>query len=124
MIEAYKKFWTNYFNFKDRSTRKDFWLVFLCNIIIGFILGTLVSFTKGVNPDGTYDMKNIFVILTSLYEIATLIPGLALDVRRMHDINKSGWSVLIVLVPFVGWIIWLVWLCRASVDNNKYGKTV
>jgi uncharacterized membrane protein YhaH (DUF805 family) len=61
----------------------------------------------GTNDAGTN-------ILSSIWSLATLIPGIALDVRRMHDIGKSGWAILISLVPLVGWIILLVWLCQPS----------
>jgi len=110
MLEAYKKFLSNYANFNGRSSRSDYWYVFLVNFIIGFVLGLL---------------GDLGVILSSLYSIAVFIPSLALIVRRLHDINKSGWSYLFMLIPLVGWIIVLVFLCTDSVnENNKYGERV
>lgn len=110
MVEAYKKFLSNYANFNGRSSRSDYWYVILANFIIGIVLGLLGDF-------GT--------ILSSIYSIAIFIPGIALVVRRLHDINKSGWSYLFVLIPLVGWIILLVFLCTDSVnENNKYGERV
>ena len=125
MIEAYKNFWKNAFDFSNRTSRAGFWWVILCNVIISFIIGTFIGFTGGMNADGSYNYSNIFVIIMSIYELACIIPGLALDVRRMHDINKSGWAILIVLIPLVGWIIWLIWVLKDSVnENNKYGAQV
>lgn len=110
MIEAYKKFFINYANFKGRSTRSDYWWVILMNFIIGFAFGLLGEFGQ---------------TLSALYSVVTFIPGIALVVRRLHDINKSGWNYLLVLIPLVGFIIVLVYLCTASVnENNKYDENV
>lgn len=120
MVEAYKKFWKNYTNFQGRTTRSDFWYVILCNMIIGFILGFLQGLTGGAEDKG-----NIFNIITSIYSLACLIPGLAIEFRRLHDINKSGWNLLLALIPLVGFIIVLVYYCKESVnENNQYGETV
>lgn len=116
MIEAYKKFFRNYANFKDRSTRKDYWLVILINIIIGFCVGLIGGFLGE-------EAEKVCTVVVGIYSLATLIPSLALEVRRLHDINKSGWFILISLVPAVGSIILLVFLCMDSVnENNQYGK--
>lgn len=113
MIEAYKKFLRNYANFNGRSTRSDYWYVVLANFLIGLILG----FIAGLIPQLSF--------LSTLYTLAVLIPGIALVVRRLHDINKSGWYYLMALIPLAGFIIVLVYLCTASVnENNKYGEIV
>ena len=110
MIEAYKKYFINYANFKGRSSRSDYWWVVLANIIIGAVFGCLGEFGE---------------TLSTLYTIVTLVPGIALIVRRYHDINKSGWNYLFILVPFVGFIIVLVDFCKKSVnENNKYDEKV
>jgi uncharacterized membrane protein YhaH (DUF805 family) len=115
MVEAYKRFFANYANFKGRSTRSDYWWVVLCNIIIGFVLGFL---------DGLLGTE-IFYIISYIYDIVILIPGIAISVRRLHDINKSGWYCLIALIPFVGSIILLIYMCTASVnEGNQYGEVV
>ena len=108
MIEAYKKFFLNYANFDGRASRRDYWWVVLANLIIGMIFGFLGKF-------GT--------TLSSIYSIITLVPALAIIVRRLHDINKSGWNYLLILIPLVGWIIVLVYFCTDSVnENNRYGE--
>ena len=112
MIEAYKKFWLNYTNFKGRASRSDYWYVVLANFIIGIIFGIL---------GGSADTTNIFDIIYYMYTLAILVPGLAICVRRLHDINKSGWYYLMILIPLAGPIIVLVYLCKASVnENNQY----
>lgn len=118
MIEAYKKFLRNYANFNGRSTRSDYWWVMLCNFIIGFVLG----FFAGLLGDNG---GNIFMTISYIYELAVLIPGLALSVRRMHDINKSGWTILIALIPLVGAIILFIFTLKDSVnEGNQYGEIV
>lgn len=111
MVDAYKRFLSNYFNFKGRSTRSDYWYVVLANMLIGFVLGLIGGMVEGL------------AFLGGLYTLAVLIPGIALVVRRFHDINKSGWWYFIAFVPLVGFIVMLVFLCTASVnENNKYGE--
>ena len=110
MIEAYKKYFINYTNFKGRASRSDYWWVVLMNLLIGLALGCLGEF------GGT---------LSAIYSIITLVPGLALIARRYHDINKSGWNYLLILIPLVGWILVLVDFCKDSVnENNKYDEKV
>lgn len=104
-MEEYKKFWTNYTNFSGRSTRRDYWIAALINFVISGIL-SYISKTLG-----------------GIFSLITLIPGLAIAFRRLHDINKSGGWIFISLVPLVGWIIYIVFMCTASVDeNNQYGE--
>lgn len=116
MVEAYKKFWRNYTNFSGRSTVSDYWFVFLANVIIGFVIG----FIDGLMGESAIQISNVVVII---YTIATLIPSLALSIRRLHDTNKSGWFLLLGLIPIVGQIILLVFYLSGSVnEGNKYGK--
>ena len=116
MVEAYQKYLTNYANFKGRSTRSDYWYVVLANFIIGFVLGFVGSILH---------LGKITDIISIIYSLATLVPGIAIVFRRLHDINKSGWFYLLVLIPIVGWIIMLVFLCTPSVnENNNYGEIV
>lgn len=117
MIDAYKRFLKNYANFSGRSTRSDYWYVILANFLIGFVIG----FIGGLIPD----LAGVTALISGLYSLAIIIPGIAIVVRRLHDINKSGWFYFIALVPLVGGIILLVFLCTASVnENNRYGERV
>lgn len=104
-MEEYKKYWRHFSNFNGRSTVKDYWTVFLIN----FLIGCVISATG-------------LMELSYLATIVFFIPGLAIAVRRMHDVNKSGWYLLMSLIPLIGWIFVIVALCSASVvENNKYG---
>ena len=114
MIEAVKVFFRNYTNFSGRSTRADYWWVVLASVIFGFCLGLVC----GILRIDTKAMAG----LEGLIGLALIIPSLALSVRRLHDINKSGWFLLLALIPFVGGIIILVFTLLDSVnEGNNYG---
>lgn len=115
MVEATKKaFIENYANFKGRTNRSDFWWAILGYFIASFIVGFVGGLLFGTS-------ENNVNILTTVFMLATIVPALALEVRRLHDINKSGWFVLVSLIPFVGSIILIIWFCGDSVnENNSY----
>lgn len=114
MLESFKRMFKNALNFKDRTSRKDFWNAFLMTIIIGFILGLISGFLG----------KTISIIVNVLFYLVLIIPTMSMDVRRLHDSNKSGWYLLMELIPIVGWIFVLVAFCSESVEPNKYGKLI
>ena len=96
--------------FSGRANRKEYWYFFLFNIIISIVLSVIVNVIgHGAN------------IISILYSLAVLVPSLAVAVRRLHDIGKSGWWILITLIPLVG-PIWLIILLamRSKTENNKY----
>ena len=91
----------------ERSTKKT--VVNALGFVLGFI-GGLIPALAGLTS-----------VLASLYSLAALIPGIAIVVRRLHDVNKSGWYYFIALIPFVGFILLLIALCTDSVnENNNY----
>lgn len=109
-MQEYIAFWTNYFNFSDRTTVRGYWMYALVNLIVAIAMSIFSIFLDFVN------------ILITIYSIASIIPSFSMSVRRLHDINKSGWWLLIVLIPLIGPIILLVWSCFGSVDQgNRYG---
>ncbi len=114
MIEAVKVFFRNYTNFSGRSTRADYWWVMLASFLFGFCLGVITTVLK-------LDVKTAGAI-EGLICLAILVPSLALSVRRLHDINKSGWFLLIAFVPFVGGLILFIFTLLDSVnEGNNYG---
>ena len=72
--------------------------------------GGMMEATYNAGPIGT------------TWSLANLLPGIAIAVRRMHDLDKSGWWILINLIPIVGWIIYIVWACQKGTSgNNRFG---
>lgn len=107
----YIKVLKSYSDFSGRARRKEYWMFFLFNLIISFCLGFVLGFLGAVTGVGS----KLADAITSIYFLLIFIPGLAVAVRRMHDIGKSGWWVI---VPFVN----LVFLCLDSEPHeNKYG---
>lgn len=104
-LDALKK----YTQFSGRATRKEFWMFFLTNALIIIGLVVIDSSVLGNNDP----QKSVLV---SLYNLATIVPYLAIAVRRTHDVGKSGWFVLIPLYNLI--------LLISSGDNNqnKYGS--
>lgn len=105
LISAYKDMLNHYADFSGRTNRPGYWYVVLDNIIISGVLSIL----------GTIPLiGKLFAIVTALYGLAMLVPGLAIAVRRLHDVGKSGWYLFMSLIPLVGWILVLVQLCKQS----------
>ncbi len=102
MIKYYLNVLQNYATFNGRARRAEYWYFFLANFLIGIVLGILEA-SSGVKFLGT------------IYQVAVIIPSIAVGVRRMHDIGKSGWFLLI---PFYN----LILLFTAGDEGvNEYG---
>ena len=109
-LEAFKK----YAVFSGRSRRKEYWYFVLFNIIVSIVLAGIDALL------GTF--TSYIGLLSGIYGLAVLIPTLALTVRRLHDIDRSGWWILIGLVPLIGAIVLLVFaLMEGTPGNNRYG---
>ncbi len=115
-----------YFDFAGRSRRKEYWMFFLLNLIIITVM-TTVLFSLGFSMDPYAASSGgpvtwlIFAVL-GLYSLIVLIPSIAVQVRRFHDQDKSGWFVLINFVPYIGGLIVLVFmLLEGTRGPNKYG---
>lgn len=91
MIEMYKKVvFENYANFNGRARRREYWMFFLVNIIIGIVIG----FVAGL-------ISEKLLIIANIYNLAILVPSIAVAVRRMHDVGKSGWFILIPIYNII-----------------------
>jgi len=102
--------------FTGRARRKEYWIFVLFSVII-FIL---LSFLDGLI--GMVDPVTGFGALSSLYLLAVLIPGIAVSIRRLHDVGKSGWMLLVALIPLIGGIWLLVLMVGDSMPgDNEYG---
>ncbi len=128
-------FFRRYFDFEGRSTRSEYWWVqfFIWLVILGLaILGGLMN---GGNIEGIFEsdaspMSSIFILLIVAFFLAIIIPNLALSVRRFHDLNQTGWLVLVFGVgsalPLVGFFVSIgeiIWFCfRGTVGPNNYGN--
>ena len=101
----------NYANFNGRASRQEYWMFILFNFIFTIVVGFIDGFLS-------------LGFLSLLYLLAILIPGLAVLVRRLHDVNKSGWWFFIIFIPIIGAIWMLILLCTdGNPGENSYGPS-
>ena len=114
-MDWYLKCLKQYADFKGRARRKEYWMFVLFNFIFSFILG-LLDGVFGLDLDGELSLG----VLSGIYTLAVFIPGLAVCVRRLHDVGRSGWYFFLILIPLVGAIILIVWFCTEGdrCENN------
>jgi uncharacterized membrane protein YhaH (DUF805 family) len=114
----YLKVLRNYAVFHGRARRQEYWYFVLINVIISVALAIVDGVT------GTYNSDVGLGLLSGIYTLAVLIPGIAVSVRRLHDIGRSGWWLLIVLVPLVGAIVLFIFMVLDSKpEQNEYGPS-
>ena len=102
--------------FSGRARRKEYWMFVLFNTIFSIVAVVLDNLLGTASEDLGYGL------IYGLYVLAVLIPGLAVTVRRLHDVGKSGWWIFISLVPIIGGIWLLVLLATDSQPGeNRYG---
>ena len=102
-----------YFNFKGRATRQQYWMYTL----FYFILYVVISILGAILGD------TVRTILLALFNLGLLLPSLAIGVRRLHDTDRSGWWYLIALLPFIGSIVLLVFFCLPSTEGeNRFNQ--
>lgn len=114
MVEEIKNglisMFTNYAKFSGRTGKREFWITILGLIIINIIINILAKV-----------LGDIGTAVSAIWSLAILIPELALEVRRLHDTNKSGWYLLMSLIPLVGIILVIIQLTKDSVnEGNNY----
>ncbi|MEN8185787.1 MAG: DUF805 domain-containing protein [Bacteroidota bacterium] len=99
----------NYANFNGRAHRQEFWMFVLFNFIFSIVAAVL-----GYLLDTG--------MISTIYGIAVLVPSIAVATRRLHDIGKSGWLQLLVLIPVVGLILIYFWAIEGEAGRNEYGE--
>ncbi len=109
ILYCYRIFWVDSLFFSGRTRRFDFWVPVIINFLITAFLGLFGQL------GGTVVMA---------FNVVALIPGLANEVRRLHDIGKSAWWLLLYLVPVIGWIVLLVFFLTDSKGDNRYGESI
>ena len=119
-----------YFDFSGRSRRKEYWMFFLFVIIIELIIASLLFSQIPLNAYGVMDWPAegigagtyALIAVAFLFGLGTIIPQIAVQVRRFHDQDKSGWFVLLNLIPYVGFLIVFVLMCiEGTRGPNRFG---
>ncbi|GAA5260018.1 DUF805 domain-containing protein [Proteus mirabilis] len=112
----------NYANFSGRARRKEYWMFIVVNTIIlavlyGIMFSSIDSYTGEMSGTGFAAL-----IIIGIYSLATIIPNIAVTVRRFHDQDRSGWMVLLSFIPFVGGLILFIFMCLYGTrGENRFG---
>lgn len=123
MLMPYRR----YADFSGRSRRKEYWMFTLLNVIIAIVLVALMfSGMGGIDENGEPQMGPLGMVgvgLLVIYALGTIVPSLAVQVRRFHDQDKSGWFVLLGFIPYVGGLVVLVFMCLEGTRGpNRFGE--
>ena len=110
-MKEYLNLWRRAFDFKGRSTRRDFWLPFLVNCAVWVLAVAVTLMFLSFAPAFT----GILAAILWAYLVVSAVPFAALTVRRLHDTGRSGWWYLLVLLGGVGFVI-LAIMCFSSTD--------
>ena len=113
MMDHYLNVWSNFFNFSGRARRAEYWTFHLFNTLVLFGLAFALGMVAGKEAAGPF---------AGLFMLASLMPGLAVAVRRMHDIDKSGWNLLLGFIPLIGPILILFFAVKDGTrGENRFG---
>jgi uncharacterized membrane protein YhaH (DUF805 family) len=118
---AIKSFWSNYANFKGRARRSEYWYVQLFLVLTNLAAAVIDLVLMD------YDVDRFLAnggggIVGLIWIVATIVPALAVLIRRLHDTSRTGWWALIGLIPVVGGIVILVFtVMDSTAGENKYG---
>ena len=122
--EAIKSFWSNYATFKGRARRSEYWFIQLFLIITNVAVGAIDLVLMNGDVD-RFIANGGGGIVGLVWILVTIVPALAVLVRRLHDTGKSGWWVLMGFVPFAGAIVLFVFTVLDSTPGeNKHGPSV
>lgn len=113
--ESWVLFFRNYAEFSGRSSRSAYWYWFLWSVLISILIEAFRISSGGASLVDLIDL---------LWSLAVIVPGVAISARRLHDVGRSGWWLLIAFT-IVGLIPLFIWYVRAGdSDLNKYGENI
>ncbi|WP_273691152.1 DUF805 domain-containing protein [Ketogulonicigenium vulgare] len=127
LFDAIKAVLSKYATFSGRARRAEYWWWALTVSVIGIALSfvdqmlfptTAIKMIEGL----AVEVPSMHPIFTSIFWLLTIVPTLAVTIRRLHDVDRSGWWLLIWFVPLIGWIVLLIWQVRAGTSfENRFG---
>lgn len=116
-----------YAEFSGRSRRREYWLFALFQLIVSILIGLFLGRSDGWLYPGYAGYTTVVdwpgALVQNLFVLANLIPNLAVSVRRLHDQDRSGWLLLLLLVPVAGWFVLFVLMCLDGTRGpNRFGR--
>jgi uncharacterized membrane protein YhaH (DUF805 family) len=117
LVDAVRLVLSKYVTFSGRAGRAEFWWWVLALLLAAFVAGILDGLLFGGDQPGSGP-------LAAVLALATLLPHLAVSVRRLHDIDRTGWWLLLSLVPIVGTLVLIYFYVLAGTPGaNRFGPT-
>jgi uncharacterized membrane protein YhaH (DUF805 family) len=115
LLEAIKSGFSNYVNFSGRAIRSEYWY---WTLFVFVLVGVLGIIDEWLNPGLS---MGAFSIFNGLVSLALFLPGLAVSVRRLHDIDRTGWWLLLSFTV-IGIVLLIVWACQPGTSGpNRFG---
>jgi uncharacterized membrane protein YhaH (DUF805 family) len=112
--EAIKSGFSNYVTFGGRATRSEYWYWVLFTVIASLVALTVDTEILGYSPNGASPIAGIF-------DLVTFLPSIAVAGRRLHDMDRTAWWLLIAATG-IGAFVLIIWFCfRGTVGPNQYG---
>ena len=112
--DAVRTGFSKYVDFQGRAARPEYWWWVLFIVIAGIVLQFLDAMLFG--------MRGGIGVLHGLFSLATLLPGISVSIRRLHDVDKSGWLLLIAFIPLIGALVLLYFMVqRGTIGPNRFG---
>jgi uncharacterized membrane protein YhaH (DUF805 family) len=123
-LQAYGAFWRHYADFGSRTSKEAFWKAWAIHIAITLATSAPLFFYYQEIIENGMMQQTLWLLPSSIYSIATLIPTIAIILRRLHDIDRNGCWIFLLLIPIVGQIILYVMWARPSAPYDTYpGKS-
>jgi uncharacterized membrane protein YhaH (DUF805 family) len=108
-VQSISSGFSNYVNFSDRAIRSEYWYWVLF-LLLALGVAEIIDSAIG------------FPLAAPIVALVTLLPNIAVQVRRLHDLDRSGWWVLLHLIPIVGGIVLIIWYCtKGTASTNRFG---
>jgi uncharacterized membrane protein YhaH (DUF805 family) len=108
--QAISSGFSNYVNFAGRAIRSEYWYWVLF-VLIATIVTSIIDLVLGIT------------LFEPIFSLAVLLPSIAVGVRRLHDLDRSGWWLLLGFIPLIGAIVLIVWFCgRGTPGANRPGS--
>lgn len=122
MILPYRR----YFDFSGRSRRMEYWMFVLFQFLVSAVISALLGTNTYQAGDGSFSFNSGVTgasgLLQNGFGLVSLIPGLAVSVRRLHDQDRSGLLLLLLLIPVLGWFALIVLMFLSGTNGpNRYG---
>ena len=115
--EAVKTCLNKYTTFTGRASRSEYWWFAFFYFLVFMLLAIIT--VVFVRDETSYFIVTALSVCTTL---ALILPGIAVGVRRLHDVGKSGWWMLVSFIPYIGSFILLYFMCKESAADNEFGK--